>query len=215
MKNLGIMQIKVKINMTEKLKATGEQILILPDAPLDRTPGGLIIPVDARDKRNSGVVVDGELFYLRANAEDPLDNISILPGDRVAFNYRAGYEVEYEGVVYLSIRKEFIAMKLNLNNNMQPLTDRVLILPKKAEQTASEGGIILLEDKILLEGTVVAAGPGKIGEPMALIAGDVVIWKKQNTGVSFEGYVILHQSDVEMVVGGFEAVEPLGEENID
>lgn len=84
---------------------------------------------------------------------------------------------------------------------MQPLLDRVLILPKKQEKEIING-LVHLEDKILMEGTVVKAGPGRTGEPMALIAGDEVIWKKQNPGVPYEGYIILHQSEIEMVIGG-------------
>lgn len=92
-------------------------LIILPDVPIDRTTGGLIIPVESRDRRNSGVVVDGVLVYAIGQILDsgePIREVldSIHEGDRVAFNYRAGYEVEHQGTVYLSIDKKFILMKL-------------------------------------------------------------------------------------------------------
>ena len=109
-------------NTKKMIKATGDQILILPDAPLERTESGVLIPVEARDKRNSGVVVSGSCVICEEDEEGRSDMSLITPvvylhnrvmsGDRVVFNYRRGYEVEHEGVTYLSIAKEYILMKL-------------------------------------------------------------------------------------------------------
>ena len=48
---------------------------------------------------------------------------------------------------------------------IQPLHDRVIVKPAEAEET-TKGGIILPDTakEKPIEGTIVAAGPGKVGE---------------------------------------------------
>jgi len=84
---------------------------------------------------------------------------------------------------------------------LQPLFDRVLVRVAEAK-AATKGGVLLPESakEKPVVGTVVAAGPGKKDEPMALKAGDSVVYFKyagdkmmDDKGVEF---IVLHASDV-------------------
>ena len=83
--------------------------------------------------------------------------------------------------------------------NIQPLADRVLVLPAPAEEKV--GGIIIPDTakEKPLRGTVVAVGEGKADEKMILKAGDEVLYGKYSgTELEFDGvkYLIMRQSDV-------------------
>ena len=95
--------------------------------------------------------------------------------------------------------------KINLN----PLADRVVIQPKEAEEKTS-GGIILpdtVKEKPV-EGTIVAAGPGKVADngelvKMAVKVGDKVLYGKYSgTEVTLGGeeYLIMRESDIFAVI---------------
>ena len=84
--------------------------------------------------------------------------------------------------------------------NIQPLADRVLISPAKAEEKTI-GGIIIPDTakEKPLRGTVVAVGEGKADEKMILKAGDEVLYGKYSgTELEFDGvkYLIMPLSDV-------------------
>ena len=86
---------------------------------------------------------------------------------------------------------------------IQPLADRVLVLPAPAEEKV--GGIIIPDTakEKPLQGTVVAAGNGTKDEEMVLKEGDAVLYGKDaGTEVEFEGekYLIMRQSDVLAVI---------------
>lgn len=81
-----------------------------------------------------------------------------------------------------------------------PLADRVLIEPAPAEEKTASGIIIpdTAKEKPL-EGTVVAAGPGKADEPMTVKTGDKVIYGQYSgTEIKLDGtkYLIMRESDV-------------------
>ena len=88
--------------------------------------------------------------------------------------------------------------------NLQPLADRVIILPSPAEEVTVSGIIIPDSAKEKpLKGKVVAAGNGTKDVEMLLKEGDEVIFGKYaGTEVEFEGekYLIMRQSDVLAVV---------------
>ncbi|MCI7310240.1 MAG: co-chaperone GroES [Prevotella sp.] len=89
--------------------------------------------------------------------------------------------------------------------NIQPLADRVLVLPAPAEEKV--GGIIIPDTakEKPLTGTIVAAGEGTKDEQMILKEGDKVLYGKYaGTELEFEGekYLIMRQSDVLAVVKG-------------
>ena len=89
--------------------------------------------------------------------------------------------------------------------SLKPLADRVVVEPAPAEDK-SAGGIILPDtaQEKPQQGTVVAAGPGKISDAGSLIEmtvkeGDKVLYGKYSgSEVAFDGteYVIMRESDI-------------------
>ena len=82
---------------------------------------------------------------------------------------------------------------------IQPLADRVLVLPAPAEEKV--GGIIIPDTakEKPLQGKIIAAGNGTKDEEMVLKEGDTVLYGKYaGTEIEFEGekYLIMRQSDV-------------------
>ena len=95
--------------------------------------------------------------------------------------------------------------KIKLN----PLHDRVVVKPLEAEEK-TKGGIILPDTakEKPVEGTVVAAGPGKISDngelvKMTIKVGDKVLYGKYSgTDVTIDGeeYLIMRESDIFAIV---------------
>jgi chaperonin GroES len=93
---------------------------------------------------------------------------------------------------------------------LKPLADRVVIKPKPREETTRTG--IVLPDTAKekpQEGTVVAAGPGRVAEdghrvPLDIKVGDTVLYAKY-AGTEYkhdnEEVLILRESDVLAIVG--------------
>ncbi len=89
--------------------------------------------------------------------------------------------------------------------NLKPLADRVVVEPAPAEDK-SAGGIILPDtaQEKPQQGTVVAAGPGKVSDSGSLIEmtvkkGDKVLYGKYSgSEVAFDGtdYQIMRESDI-------------------
>jgi chaperonin GroES len=91
-----------------------------------------------------------------------------------------------------------------MENNFQPLHDRVLVQAAAAEEKTASGIIIpdTAKEKPM-RGTVVAAGPGKKDEPMTVKAGDTVLYGKYaGTEVSHEGkdYLIMRETDILAII---------------
>jgi chaperonin GroES len=93
--------------------------------------------------------------------------------------------------------------------NISPLADRVVILPREAEEK-TKGGIILpdtVKEKPI-EGTVVAIGSGKVGDdgknvPLTVKVGDKVLYGKYSgTEITVDGqdYLIMRESDIFAIV---------------
>ncbi len=92
---------------------------------------------------------------------------------------------------------------------IQPLQDRVIVKPKEAEET-TKGGIILPDTakEKPIEGTIVAAGEGKVAEngtitKLTVKVGDVVLYGKYSgTEIKVEGedYLIMRESDIYGIV---------------
>lgn len=95
--------------------------------------------------------------------------------------------------------------KLKLN----PLADRVVVKAAEAEEK-TKGGIILPDTakEKPVEGTIVAAGPGKVSEngelvKMSIKVGDKVLYGKYSgTEVTIEGeeYLIMRESDIFAII---------------
>lgn len=84
--------------------------------------------------------------------------------------------------------------------NIQPLADRIVIEPAKAEEK-TVGGIIIPDTakEKPLQGKVLAVGQGTKDEEMVLQAGDEVLYGKYSgTEVEIDGnkLLIMRQSDV-------------------
>ena len=92
---------------------------------------------------------------------------------------------------------------------IKPLADRVLVEPAEAEEK-TKGGIILPDTakEKPVEGTVVAAGPGKVSDngdvvKMTVKVGDKVLYGKYSgTEVTIEGeeYLIMRESDIFAII---------------
>ena len=87
--------------------------------------------------------------------------------------------------------------------NIQPLADRVLVLPAPAEEKV--GGIIIPDTakEKPQNGTIVAVGEGTKDEQMILKEGDNVLYGKYaGTELEYEGkkYLMMRQNDVLAIV---------------
>lgn len=87
--------------------------------------------------------------------------------------------------------------------NIQPLGDRVLVMPAPAEEKI--GGIIIPDTakEKPLRGKIVAAGNGTKDEEMILKTGDEVLYGKYaGTELEFDGekYMMMRQSDVLAII---------------
>ena len=88
--------------------------------------------------------------------------------------------------------------------NIEPLADRVLVLPAPAEEKV--GGIIIPDTakEKPQRGRVIAIGQGTKDEAMVLKENDTVLYGKYaGTELEYEGekYLIMRQSDVLAVLG--------------
>ncbi len=105
--------------------------------------------------------------------------------------------------------KGSIATKGSTTTKMQPLGDRVVILPTPREEMTKSG--IVLPDTAKekpQEGKIIAAGPGRLTdegkrEPMDVKEGDVVLYAKY-AGTEFkidgEELLIVSQKDILAIV---------------
>jgi len=88
--------------------------------------------------------------------------------------------------------------------NVKPLGDRVIVLPSAAEEKTA-GGIIIPDTakEKPKQGEIIAAGPGKVDEPMTVKTGDTVLYGQYSgTEVKIGGidYLIMRESDIYGIV---------------
>lgn len=93
---------------------------------------------------------------------------------------------------------------------IRPLGDRVVVQPKPVEEK-TQGGILLpsKSDEKVLEGIVMAVGPGRLSDAkrqdIEIKVGEVVIFNQYaGTEVKHEGesYTVLREDDILAVVEG-------------
>ena len=78
-----------------KLRPLGDRVLVSRTEAMSKTPGGIIIPDNAKDAPNHGVVMAvGEGKMLPDGTIKP---IGVKPKDKVLFGKYAGTEVEIGG----------------------------------------------------------------------------------------------------------------------
>ena len=87
--------------------------------------------------------------------------------------------------------------------NIQPLADRVLVLPAQAEEKV--GGIIIPDTakEKPLRGIIKATGKGTKDEEMILKEGDEVLYGKYSgTEIEIDGekYMIMKESDIYAII---------------
>lgn len=77
------------------IKPIKELIVVRPDIQQDKTASGLYIPDEAKDKMQTGVVIDvgSEVKEIKSK-------------DRIAFGKYSGSEVEIKGVKYLIFKED-------------------------------------------------------------------------------------------------------------
>jgi chaperonin GroES len=87
-----------------------------------------------------------------------------------------------------------------MSTKFKPLADRVLIEPAVAEQVTSSGIIIPDSAKEKpLKGKIIAAGSGKVDEPMTVKVGDEVLFGQYSgTEIKLDGktLLIMRESDI-------------------
>ncbi|WP_255478209.1 co-chaperone GroES [Rhizosphaericola mali] len=87
---------------------------------------------------------------------------------------------------------------------VQPIHDRVVIQPEKAEDKTAAGIIIPDTAKEKPQkGKVIASGPGKKDDPNTVKPGDRVLYGKYaGTELQFEGedYLIMRESDILAII---------------
>jgi chaperonin GroES len=95
--------------------------------------------------------------------------------------------------------------------NLQPLDDRIVVLPNESEETTASGLVIpdTAKEKPQ-QGKVLAAGPGRRSEqtgeliPLGITVGDTVVYSKYGgTEITIDGddLLILTSRDVLAIVG--------------
>ena len=95
------------------------------------------------------------------------------------------------------------------NIKLNPLADRVVVKPAEAEEK-TKGGIILPDTakEKPVEGTIVAAGPGKVADSgelvkMSVKVGEKVLYGKYSgteVTIDSEEYLIMRESDIFAIV---------------
>lgn len=94
--------------------------------------------------------------------------------------------------------------------NLKPLNDRVIVKPKDAIEK-SKGGVILPDTASKekpIEGTVIAAGPGKVTDdgartPLEVKKDDKIIFSKYagtEIKIEEESYLILREEDILAII---------------
>jgi chaperonin GroES len=87
-----------------------------------------------------------------------------------------------------------------METKVSPLHDRVIVKPAESEEKTA-GGIIIPDTakEKPQRGTIVAAGPGKKDEPIAVKPGDTVLYGKYaGTEIQIDGeeLLIMRESDI-------------------
>jgi chaperonin GroES len=87
-----------------KIRPLSDRILVKRIAEENKTPGGILIPDNAKEKPLEGLVISvGSGKVLPDGKVRPLD---IKPGDKVLFGKYSGTEIKVEGEEHLVLKEE-------------------------------------------------------------------------------------------------------------
>lgn len=84
-----------------KLRPINDRVVIKPDAPEEKTQGGIILPETAQEKPRRGTVV-------AVGSGKPGQTMTLKAGDVVMFGKYAGNEIEEGGEEFLVMREDDI-----------------------------------------------------------------------------------------------------------
>eukprot|EP00850_Spirogloea_muscicola_P011463 SM000071S21087 [mRNA] locus=s71:299484:300774:+ [translate_table: standard] len=187
------------------LTPLGDRVLVKIQTKEEKSQGGILLPTAAQTKPQGGEVVavgDGRTLGDKKVA------IDIQTGSKIVYSKYAGTEVEFDGAEHLLLKEDDVIGLLSSDDieDLKPLNDRVLI--KVAEAESKTAGGVLLTDSAKekpVVGTVVATGPGPLGEdgsrkPLDITEGNTVLYSKY-AGSDFKSkdgtqFVVLRGSDV-------------------
>eukprot|EP00240_Pyramimonas_obovata_P013086 CAMPEP_0118933136 /NCGR_PEP_ID=MMETSP1169-20130426/11388_1 /TAXON_ID=36882 /ORGANISM="Pyramimonas obovata, Strain CCMP722" /LENGTH=250 /DNA_ID=CAMNT_0006875863 /DNA_START=53 /DNA_END=805 /DNA_ORIENTATION=+ len=168
--------------------------------------GGILLPSMSNDsKPTKGTVV---ALGPGKQGEKGVVPIGLSVGDTVTYSKYAGTEVEVGGEAHILLKEEDCIGTLAGADiaSLKPLGDRVLIKCSEVEEETT-GGVILAAGakEKPLTGTVVAVGPGKVGEDGEMMAPDLAVGSEvmysKYTGTEFEAddetnYIVVREADV-------------------
>jgi chaperonin GroES len=87
--------------LPKSLRPMNDRVLVEPIKPEDTTKGGIIIPDNAKERPNEGIVIlVGRGRLLENGGIAPLD---VQPGDKVLMDKYAGTELKINGKDYLVV----------------------------------------------------------------------------------------------------------------
>jgi chaperonin GroES len=88
------------------MKPINDRVVVKPQAPEEKTKGGIIIPDTAKEKP-----LQGEVIAVGPGKEGNLMTVSV--GDTVLYGKYAGQELSYNGQDYLIMREDDILVILD------------------------------------------------------------------------------------------------------
>jgi len=90
-----------------KIRPLDDRVVVQPNEPEERTPGGIVLPDTAKEKPLQGkVVAVGPGKLIEKTGER--GKMSVKVGDRVIYGKYSGTEVELEGEKYVILRENDI-----------------------------------------------------------------------------------------------------------
>eukprot|EP00850_Spirogloea_muscicola_P024724 SM001383S00201 [mRNA] locus=s1383:769:1905:- [translate_table: standard] len=217
-------RVLVKIQNKEEKSQGG---ILLPTAAQTKPQGGEVVAVgDGRTIGDKKVAIDIQVctphgkivpagLAPRPNeqarnrrSDGPSDPTAIQTGSKIVYSKYAGTEVEFDGAEHLLLKEDDVIGLLSSDDieDLKPLNDRVLIKVTEAESKTA-GGVLLTDSakEKPVVGTVVATGPGPLGEdgsrkPLDIAEGNTVLYSKY-AGSDFKSkdgtqFVVLRGSDV-------------------
>lgn len=191
------------------LKPLGDRVLVKIQEVEERSTGGILLPSSAQSKPQGGAVV---AVGSGRQIGDKKIAVDVPAGAHVVYSKYAGTEIDFNGAPHLLLKEDDIVGVLETDDivDLKPLNERVLIKVIETE-SKSAGGVLLTESakEKPVVGSVVAAGPGPLGEdgtrkPLDVAPGSKVLYAKF-AGNDFKGkdgsqYVVLRANDVMAVL---------------